>query len=296
MKLLRTLDVARFVSDGYLRLGAIVPPDINAAALKQIKQLADKDDPSITSPESGTPFKETFTDGGGIRQMLEVPEVAGAIQSLVGSDSVFDHLAVHHNPAGSKRWQHLHADTVIDSGDPTFDIQVLYIPHDVAPDTGGTRFVPGTHIRRVHETSVARYQHIAGEQCFTGEAGTVMIWHHGIWHAGQTNPSGTDRWMFKIRLNPTQPQVRLWDDSDYDEVTPPSTDHIFATTAEGSNVSAELRRRLPWSFGGDHLLDLMEKVRLWRYLSGDSRFDIDWYHTRIENRAELLRELEEQAS
>ena len=292
MKLLQTLDVARFVTDGYLRFDGIVPPQINAAAIEHLEQLAarDKGTPMLGIPASGSPLHEIFPDGGGLRQVLEVPEVAGAIHSLLGDGAIFDHFAIHHNPAESTRWQHLHCDAVIDSNNPAFDIQVFYIPHEVAPGSGGTRFVPGTHIRRVHETSIARYQHISGEEFFTGKAGTVFIAHHGLWHAGQANPSDTDRWMAKFRLNPTQPQVRQWDDSDYDSVTPPATDHVFATTEPGETVANVLRRRQPWSFSGDFLLDLMEKTRLWRYLSGDPRFDVDWYHTRIENRAELFKE------
>ena len=310
MKLLKTLDIARFVSDGYLRFDGVVPPDVNAAALEQMQRLAagKMRDPALGIPPSGTPYGEVFAGGDGasrngadrdmankdgadregLRQMLDVPEVAGAVKSLIGENPVLDHVALHQNPAGGTRQQHLHCDAAIDSADPSFDIQILYIPKAVAPGAGGTRFVPGSHIRRVHETSVARYQHVAGEEFFSGEAGTVMIWHHGIWHAGQTNPSDTDRWMFKFRFNPTQTQVRQWDDSDYDSVTPPANDHVFATTLPGSNVSNEIRRRRPWSFSSDHLLDLMEKTRLWRYLSGDPNFDIDWYHTRLENRAAIL--------
>ncbi len=116
----------------------------------------------------------------------------------------------------------------------------------------------------------------------------MLIFHHGLWHAGQENPSGTDRWMFKVRLNPTEPQVRRWDTSDYEDVTPPSSDHTWAVTVHGDTVSNELRRILPWSYIGESRLEQMERVRLWRYLSGDPAFDVDWYHTRIERRAGLV--------
>ena len=143
------------------------------------------------------------------------------------------------------------------------------------------------HLRIVHENSVARYQHIAGEQLFAGGAGTVLIFHQGMWHAGQANPSEKHRWMFKLRLNPTEPQVRLWDTSDYADVAPGSWDHMFATTAPGSTVANQLRKMQPWSFDGEYRIETMERVRLWRYLSDDPAFDVDWYRTRIEGRSAL---------
>ena len=59
-------------------------------------------------------------------------------------------------------------------------------------------------------------------------------------------------------------------------------------TVHGDTVSNELRRILPWSYIGESRLEQMERVRLWRYLSGDPAFDVDWYHTRIERRAGLV--------
>ena len=34
----------------------------------------------------------------------------------------------------------------------------------------------------------------------------------------------------------------------------------------------------------------MERARLWRYLSGDDRYDVDFYFTRLEQRARLLQQ------
>ena len=44
----------------------------------------------------------------------------------------------------------------------------------------------------------------------------------------------------------------------------------------------------PWSFDGEYRIETMERVRLWRYLSDDPDFDVDWYRTRIERRAALV--------
>lgn len=288
-KLLDTLQMARFVADGYLRFEAVVPDEINAGVIDELSALLGRPshDPGPFQPRSGTPLSQCYPADSALRRVYELPEIAGAIRSLVGDEPRYDHHAIHFNPAGSPRVQDLHCDAAIDSSDPSFDIQLFYFPHDVAEGEGGTRFVPGSHLRNIHENSVARYQHIAGERMFSGPAGTILIFHQGLWHAGQANPSEKHRWMFKLRLNPTQPQVRLWDTSDYDEVVTGPWDHMFATTGEGDTVANLLRKMHPWSFDGEYRIETMERVRLWRYLSDDPTFDVDWYRSRIEGRAAL---------
>lgn len=288
MRLLSTMDMARFVTDGMLVLEAAVPDRVNRRAVAEIEtlRLLPPSEESPLRPASGTPLPYCYPRGSAIRGFLDAPRVAGAIRSLVGDRPAFDHYAVHKKPARSPVGQELHADAAIDASGPAFDIQLMYFPHDVAPGEGGTRLVPGSHLRLVHENAVARYENIVGEIQYSGPAGTVVVLHHGIWHAGQPNPADTDRYMFKVRLNPTAPQVKLWDTSDYDDVIGAggALDHKFATTRTGRTVANELRRAQPWCFTGDYRLELMQRVRLWRYLSGDAAFDVDWYHTRLESR------------
>ena len=69
-----------------------------------------------------------------------------------------------------------------------FDIQIFYFPHEIRPGGGGTGFVPGTHLRRVHETQVGRYRHLSGERQWEGPAGSIVVFHHGLWHRGMPNP------------------------------------------------------------------------------------------------------------
>ncbi|MFZ4721461.1 MAG: phytanoyl-CoA dioxygenase family protein, partial [Ilumatobacteraceae bacterium] len=167
-----------------------------------------------------------------------------------------------------------------------FDIQLFWFPHDVAPREGGTRFVPGSHLRRVNMDDVARYHHLAGEQYFAGDAGTVVIFHQGLWHAGAPNHGSRDRVMGKLRLNPTQPQVRLWDTSDL-EPRNRADDHMFARMEPGM-VATELRRTEAWYEPSVNRLETVQRAQLWRYLTGDEAFDVDWYLTRTERRAGLV--------
>ena len=175
---------------------------------------------------------------------------------------------------------------MIDDTHPSFDIQLFYYPSAVAPNAGGTRFVPGTHLRRTRAEGVARYQNILGEEQYSGAAGTILVFHQALWHAGQPNPSDDERWMYKIRLNPQVPQVKLWDTSDFEQVHNDARDHVFANMRKDS-VANRFRTMLPWQEGHEARYEQMERTRLWRYLSGDESFDVDFYHTRIESRARV---------
>ena len=285
--LLTTAQVAEFVARGVLPLPAVVPAEANDAASEELGQiLSTWGSPNRPfAPSSGQHLSEIYPEPSAIGAVLRLPEVAGAITSLVGADPVFDHDFVHHKPAGDPFGQPLHQDAMIDPS-LAFDIQLFYFPHEVAPGAGGTGYVPGTHLRRVHETDVGRYKHMAGQQQWAGPAGTILIFHQGVWHRGMPNPSETDRLMYKIRLNPTEPQVRLWDTSDLAAMQNGPEDHMFATFRFDS-VAAVLRHREPWAGEADQRLEMANRARLWRYLTGDDHFDVDWYLTRTEARAAL---------
>ncbi len=300
---LTTHEMAQFVADGYLRFEGLVPASINERVIEELQLLyttkmrqlvesvglnpddvAKTPSVSVLHPESLTPLAECYPPPSILGEMLRLPEVLGIIESLVGKNPLFDHDFVHYIPAENPRGQHLHVDAVIDDQQPSFDIQLFYFPTEVAPGAGGTRFVPGTHLRHTRAEGVARYQHLLGEQQYSGPAGTLLVFHQGLWHAGQPNPSQQDRWMYKIRLNPQVPQVRLWNTEDFEAIHNDARDHTFAHMRQDS-VANTFRTMQPWQKGHEARYEQMERARLWRYLSGDEQFDVDFYHTRIESRA-----------
>lgn len=95
-----------------------------------------------------------------------------------------------------------------------------------------------------------------------------MFLHHGIWHGGRRNDSDILRYMFKIRFNPTVRQQRLWDTSDLAD----------------PRVAAELDARFPWYEFATGRLERYNRILLWRELTGDPRFDLDHWATRVSNR------------
>ncbi len=284
---LTTQEVATFVARGFLEFRAAIPDELNAAAIDELERIqqtwGSPDRPF--APNSGDSFADIYPEPSAIGAVLRHPSVLRVVDGLVGRDCVFDHDFVHLRPPRDLSMQALHADAVIDPN-TAFDIQIFYFPHTVEPGAGGTGFVPGTHLRRVHETQVGRYRHLLGQRDWSGPAGTIVVFHHGLWHRGMPNDSDERRLMYKIRLNPTRPQVRLWDTSDLDAVQNDPSDHIFARFDMGK-IGMTLRHTEPWMGVADHRLEEIARAQLWRYLTGDDGYDLDWYLTRLAGRARL---------
>ena len=208
--LITSVDMARFVATGIVRLDGVVPPDLNRRALAQL-------DAGLSPFPYGTLLADVHAARSPLGAVLGLPAIAGAIQSLVGPAPAADHQYVHVRAPHEGEAQPLHADAVIDERTDAFDVQMMYFPEAVAADAGGTLLVPGSHFRRVSHMDVARYQNVVGQQRVVCAAGTVLFVHHAIWHAGGRNDSDRRRVMYKLRLNPTVRQLRLWNTDDIDD-------------------------------------------------------------------------------
>ncbi|MFC9926565.1 phytanoyl-CoA dioxygenase family protein [Streptomyces sp. NPDC127190] len=263
-RLLTSVQVARFVAHGYVRLDAVVPPEINERALAALTE-------GLPPVPYGTPLAEAFAQDTFVHQLLALPAVAGAVESLVGPGPTVDHHAVHVREPYEGQAQPLHADAIIDVRPDAFDIQLMYYPHEVTAGMGGTLSVPGSHLRRINETDIGRVQNLRGQTRLTCPAGTVVLVHHGIWHSGRRNDTADRRFMYKLRLNPTVPQVLLWDTSDLHDPA----------------VTAELGRYFPWYEQATARLEIHQRVLLWRALTGDDSFDVEYWVTRVSNRPAL---------
>ncbi|MBB5897915.1 phytanoyl-CoA dioxygenase family protein [Kutzneria kofuensis] len=260
-QLLNSGQVARFVARGFLRLDRVVPPEMNEEALGVFAA-------GLPAVPYGTPLSDAFPEGTFARRLVELPAVAGALESLVGPDPTVDHHFVHRREPREGSAQALHADALIDLRFDAFDVQLMYYPQEVTEDMGGTLLVPGSHLRRINESDTGRYQNLLGQIRLVCPAGTVLVLHHGIWHGGRRNDSDTVRHMYKIRLNPTVPQVRLWD----------------TANLEGPAVREELSHWFPWYETATGRLEIHNRIRMWRALTDDPGFDVDYWATRIANR------------
>ncbi|WP_198671453.1 phytanoyl-CoA dioxygenase family protein [Desertihabitans aurantiacus] len=255
--LMTSVEMAHFVSHGSFRLDGVVPESMNERAIDVL-------DAGIEPHPYGTPVEDAYPQGSFVRELLDLPAVAGALQSLVGPRPAVDHHAVHVRPPHGGSAQDMHGDAVLDTRTDAFDVQLMYYPREVTLEQGGTLSVPGTHLRRINEGAIGRYQNLRGQTRLTCPAGTVVFLHHGIWHGGRRNDSGQPRYMFKIRFNPTVRQLRLWNTDDIDD----------------PQVRATLATRFPWADGSQGRLELINRAKLWRVLTGDHDFDLDYYLTR----------------
>jgi len=283
-ELLTTAEMAKFAAVGFLVFESVVPDEINRAALDLFAQTGPADT-MRPKPESGTALAALYPDPSPIGAMLRLPRIQGILRSLLGPDPVYDHDWVHVRAAGDLSEQFLHQDAIIDTT-PAFDIQLFWFPHDVAPGEGGTGLVPSSHLRLVNEADIGRYQNLLGQRDISGPAGTVAVFHQGLWHRGRANRGRNPRIMYKLRLNPTVPQVRHWDLDDFDQVHNGPEDHVFATFRADS-AAAMFRRPAPWHEQATGRLETVNRTKLWRYLTGDDGFDADWYLSRIERRSRL---------
>ncbi len=282
---LTTPEMARFAARGFLRFDALVPEPLNRRFLEEARATQ-----GIHGNPAGTPLGECYA-GSVVREILDLPRVQGIITSLVGPDPVFDHHGAHFNPPAADleavgfrpRAQHLHQDSTIDPR-RAFDLQLFYFPQEVTPEMGGTRFVPGTHLRIVSEAAVGRYQNMRGQKKVVCPAGTVIAMHHGIWHGGEVNRSDDTRFMFKIRLGPTVPQVRLWNTADLrPEMAAPQPIFDGTQPPDPEHVQTSLTRPEAWFEMDTGRLEFMNRIRFWRQLLGDEDFDAHYWWTRVEN-------------
>lgn len=259
--LLTSVQMASFVATGAFRMDAVVPDEMNRQALEVLKA-------GIPAVPYGTPLSEAFVDSEFVQRLVQLPEIAGAIHSFVGPEPMVDHHAVHIRKAHEGEAQNLHGDAIIDVREDAFDVQLMYYPQEVTLEMGGTLSVPGSHLRRTNESDTGRYQNLLGQTRLTCPPGTIVLLHHGIWHGGRKNDSAVDRYMFKIRFNPTVRQVRLWNTDDlYDEA-----------------VAHELGQSFPWYENATGRLEIYNRVKLWQALTGDDTYDPDYWVTRVSNR------------
>ncbi len=259
--LLSSVQMAHFVAHGSLRMDAVVPAEMNAEAMEVFAA-------GIPPVPYGTTVPDAYPEGSFVRRLVEVPEVAGALRSLVGPDPEIDHHFVHVRAPHEGAAQPLHGDAIIDVRTDAFDVQLMYYPQEVTLEMGGTLSVPGSHLRRTNESDTGRYQNLRGQSRLVCPAGTVVFLHHGLWHGGRRNDSDTRRYMFKIRFNPTVRQRRLWDTSDLAD----------------PRVAEKLNTVFPWYEHATGRLELYNRVLLWRALTGDEDFDLDHWVTRVSNR------------
>lgn len=241
--LLAAKQMAKFVADGYLLYDDLIPDDMNAAVYAD--QVAGKGH---------------WQQSEATRAIFELPQVKGILQSLVGTQPVYDHSALHVVGAEQHTSQVWHVDSIIDARPFAFDIQMMYFSHDAPPEMGPTLVLPGSHLRRASNISIGRYKNILGQRQLAGKAGTIAFTHQAIWHCAQPNFTNMTRYMFKLRLRPGQEQRGLFNTDGYNE--------------------PEVRRAINGAnhvwHGDQSRAENVQRAKLWRYVTGDDAVDVSF--------------------
>lgn len=279
--LLNSKQMASFVARGFLRFDELVPKAINDAVMAEI------DAGTIKAAPAGTPLSQCYPEPSAIGRMIRLPEIQGILQSLVGPDPLFDHHAIHVRQANEGQAQGMHGDSIIDTR-MHFDIQLMYFPHDVPLEMGGTLLVPGSQYRRINEMDIARYQNFLGQIPMVCKAGSVLALHHGIWHCGRQNKTNKTRYMYKIRLNPRVRQLRLWNTDDLPADQGKHKPIFTRETNAIEDIQTILGKQEPWFEDAGGRLEIVNRVKMWRFLTGDNNFDVHYWLTRLENMPENL--------
>ena len=248
--LISSIDMVKFLTSGYLMFEEIIPKDL-------CKKCRDEMGNYKGYYNVGTPFEQTWPKDTAIGKAFRLPSVQGIIQSLIGQEPLYDHHAEHYLAAGQLKGPDMHQDSVIDFRNNYFDIQLSFFPEDTTDEMGGTFFVPGTQYRNVRTAEIRAYHHMTGKIWAKCKAGTIYVWNTRIWHGSRSNHSEKDRYMYKLRLNPTKPQIKNFDISDIHD---PEIENILKT-------------RHGWE-GNAYRYELMKRVEMWRYVSDQNNYDI----------------------
>jgi hypothetical protein len=244
--LLSSRDVARFVARGFLRFDALLSREQCDALIAEVETGR-----HALGCHYGMPLAGAWSGSGPLHDIFAGERLHGVLTSLLGKDPVYDHHHPHITEPNQRVGDDLHQDAVTDPRPFSFDLQLSIFPRETTREMGGTLIVPGSHMRRVNERDIQRYQHIMGQEQIVCPAGTVVVLHHNLWHSARSNRSGERRLMFKLRLQPRKPAFRTWDTSDLDD---PEIDQI-------------LGRPEPWH-GVEGRAEIMNRYRLFHHLSG----------------------------
>ena len=198
LSLLTDDQLRHFIVNGYV----VVRPDLPAGLHERIFR------------ETGTVFEKEGNPGNNlvprvpaVQQILDAPEVRGALTSILGEGYYTQpHRHCHYNPPGSKG-QNLHQDGSSRWSHHTRRILLFYYPQDTPEELGPTAIVPGSHFYATTEGVAG-----AGELPLCGEAGTAVVAHYDIFHRATPNRSGRKRYMMKFLFARTaEPRSPSWD-------------------------------------------------------------------------------------
>ena len=243
-------EMTSFIINGYHIVEPELPADFNEQVLSTLLQM----------PEN--PGEHIVEALPAMKDVLDDRAVSGALTSLLGQEYIREPGGhIHMNPPHTRaqpwhqdeRFGRSHQDRDVDH---IQHVMLMYYPQDVTNDMGPTVLLPGSHRRVASPESMVTLVNLHGQFFSIVNAGSVLLTHADIWHAGTGNRSDRIRYMVKLQYSRTR------------ENAEPSWSH------SSENLS-EIRLRLdsehptPLSrneYESDHAL----RVRTWNNIAGSA--------------------------
>ena len=253
-------EMASFVIRGY----HIIKPDLRTGINQEIYDAL--------NAMSTNPGDAVLDEVPQLKEVWNSPEMDGVLTSLLGPDyQMFPHRHCHRNAPGTPS-QQIHQDNMndlrVEGGQKRHPdhidlVLAMYYPQDVTSNMGPTLILPGTHVLQALPERMASQGNFRDQVIATVDAGSVVILHYDIWHAGTANTSKTVRYMLKFLFQrTTNPSVPSWNHD-------PSTDSTIRQRLESEN---------PMSFQrGLAAKQRQLRTRMWNRLSGDQALDLSYH-------------------
>lgn len=223
--LLTDAQIQRFICDGFLVLKPSVPNDLHEVIDQKFQWVSENESNPGNNISARIPE---------IQQIVDSPEVRGALISLLGEDYFMIPHRFWHNrkPRGesseslsNERFDEIvgensHQDRYSPSSPGRHHsiqyLRIMYYSHDMKLVNGPTHVVPGSQYHASVEEEDRRR-----EIPVLGDAGTVFISHFDLIHAGSPNQSHRVRNMLKLLFaKASEPKAPTWNHRDQAWNTP----------------------------------------------------------------------------
>ncbi len=253
-------EMASFIISGY----HVVQPNLRAGLNQEIYDALE----ALPS----NPGDAVIDEVPQLNEVWNSPKVVGSLTSLIGPDyEMFPHRHCHRNAPGTPS-QQIHQDNLndlrIDGGQVRLPDRVdlvlaMYYPQDVERNMGPTCILPGTHVLKALPERMASQGNFRDQYIASVPAGSVVILHYDIWHAGTANTSERVRYMLKFLFQrTTNPSVPSWNHD-------PANDIAIRKRLEAENPMSMQR--------GLAAKQRHFRTRMWNRLAGDQSLDLSYH-------------------
>jgi hypothetical protein len=201
--LLRDSEMISFVIRGYLVLQPDLPDAFHAAVYDDIAALF--------AGRTDNPGDAILDLVPALHQVWTHPRIHGALISLLGADYRMNSHRHCHVSAPGMRSQAWHQDGVNQRHHQIRTVLGFYYPQDVTPELGPTVVLPGSHFRNAATDQMATYANLRDQVLLSVPAGTVVLAHYDIWHAGTRNEGTHTRYGCKFLFDrASEPVTPSW--------------------------------------------------------------------------------------